>query len=210
MKKRKNNLKLLIGVVVSIMFFHSCASGQGDAFTVEKKECFFKKKYSGSKLLIHYIKDSIRKSTSPYSYGLDDLVQLPDAKKLEIIDQLLKYENDTTTCCLDVIGRGYNGIEGCRGVPKSKRFNIQIDALFMINRLAWPKITELYSCYNVLVDTLTNEEINNDPKKIKLLFQDYRKWYDECKAKGKIDKYFPFNDGRYAWFGQRKSLYPKE
>lgn len=203
-------MKTFIGLIFSSIILHSCATGQNGKYSIEKKHCVYDNKYSGSKLIIHYDNDTTHKVSDTWDYGLEQFINLPDMEKLTIIGKLLDFENDIDTCCLRVVSRGFNGIEGCRGVAKSKRFNLQIDALYMINRLAWPKMIERYSCYTALVDTLTHEEINNQPEKIKILFQDYRKWYNERLAKGYIGKYFPFNDGRYAWFGQRKSEHPKD
>lgn len=187
----------------------SVCFSQSDTLYIEKRKCFYDNKYSGGKLIIHYKKDTVS-YTSSLDYGLFGFVSLPDSIKLLIIEKILAYECDTSLCCKEVIGQGFNGIEGCRGVPKSKRYTLQVDALYMINRLAWPRIIELYSCYPVLYDKQLKKEINSDQKKIKIVFAAYKKWYAECKAKGRIPKYFPFNDGRYVWFGERKSLDPKE
>ncbi|MGB4773877.1 MAG: hypothetical protein WBP45_01780, partial [Daejeonella sp.] len=70
--------------------------------------------------------------------------------------------------------------------------------------------TDMYSCTPVLYDKQLKKEINSDPEKIKCVFKYYKKWYAECKAKGMIPKHFPFNDGRYVWYGGRKSIVPKD
>lgn len=193
-------LLILLLIVTSINVL-----AQGDTLFVEKSECLFMNKYKGSKLVLHYKDDTLQKESFTYGYDLEYFIKLSDDKKLLLIENLLRYENDTALCCLDVIGHSFNGIEGCRGVPKSKRYTIQIDALYMINRLCWPGLMEFYSCYNVLYDTKTDKEINSDPSKIECVFKEYKKWYEECKAIGRIPKYFPFNDGRYVWYGGRKS-----
>lgn len=101
-------------------------------------------------------------------------------------------------------------MEGCRGYPKNaQRYTIQVDALFMINRLCWPKLMELYSCSPVLYDNKLKKEINSNQEAIKAVFSKYKDWYAICKAKKLIPKYFPFNDGRYVWYGGQKSIAPK-
>lgn len=143
-------------------------------------------------------------------YELDGFTTLHDTIKLEIIKELLEFEKDTSRCCLRVSGYVYSGMEGCKGSPHSTYFTIQVDALFMINRLCFSRLTDLYSCHPVLYDTLEQEEINTRPDLIAEVYKKYRKWYQECKAKGYIGKYFPFNDGRYVWYAGSKSKYPKD
>jgi hypothetical protein len=184
--------------------------GQVPVVNITKKECTYDKKYSGKKLIIQYSFDTIN-LVSPVEYWLDGFITLPDSSKLLIIEKLLEYENDTALCCMNVVNRSFNGIEGCRGKPKGvTRYTIQVDALFMINRLCWPKLMELYSCTPVLYDSKLKKSINSDHKKIKLVFAAYKNWFEGCKAKGKIERYFPFNDGRYVWYGGRKSIAPKK
>jgi len=185
------------------------AYSQKETLFVIKESCFFLNKFKGSKLVLNHKQDSITYRSSLYNYDLNHFINLNDSDKLILIEQLLKYEKDNSLCCLDVIGHGFNGIEGCRGVPISKRYSIQIDALYIINRLCWPKNMELYSCYNVLFDTLTKKEINHNNEKILLFFKEYENWYRQCKIHNKIDKDFSFNNGRYKWFAGRKSSDPE-
>lgn len=193
-----------------MLFFISAVTlAQTGILSVEKNEC--KNKFKGSKLVLISKADTAVKQSFTYSYDLDYFISLNDSCKLLLIESLLKYENDSARCCLDVTSWSFNGIEGCRGKPKDvKHCTIQVDALFMINRLCWPKLMELYSCSQVLYDSKLKKSINNDQKKIKIVFAAYKKWFEECKTKGKIERYFPFNDGRYVWYGGRKSIAPKQ
>lgn len=178
---------------------------QGISIKVIKKPCFYNNKYDGFKLIIKDSSDVI-KLESGLEYWLDDFIKQPDSIKLIIIGGLLSYESDTSLCCMDVITRSFNGIEGCGGKPKDVlRYSVQIDALYMINRLCWPQWMEIYSCVPVLYDTVQEQSINNDNIKVRCVFKQYKKWYEACKEIGRIPKYFPFNDGRYVWYGGRKS-----
>lgn len=198
---------LFLNVILFLVVF--CCYSQEAVIQVIKKSCTYDAKYSGSKLLIRYTLDTV-KIESSIEYWLQTFIDFPDSIKLKIIGSLLEYENDTSLCCMSVINRSFNGIEGCGGRPKGvNRYTIQVDALFMINRLCWPKLMELYSCTPVLYDNRLNKSINDDQKKIRLVFGSYVKWYKECVKKGQIGKYFPFNDGRYTWYGGRKSISPK-
>lgn len=184
--------------------------GQVAVVKVTKKICTYDTKYSGEKLIIHYTYDTVDLQ-SPVEYWLDSFITLSNSVKLLIIEKLLGYEDDTSLCCINVVNRSFNGIEGCKGNPKGvTRYTIQVDALFMINRLVWPKLMELYSCAPVLYDSKLQKEINSNQEKIKCVFAEYKKWYEECKSKGSIPRYFPFNDGRYVWYGGRKSITLKQ
>jgi len=205
----KNNIKRFVLIILIITGTVVCF-GQNAEVQITKKKCTYANKYSGAKLIIHYTYDTV-KLESLVEYWLDSFINLPDSVKLLIVERLLDYEDDTSLCCMNVVNRSFNGIEGCRGKPKGvTRYTIQVDALFMINRLCWPKWMELYSCTPVLYDNKLKKSINNDPKKIKIVFAEYKKWYVECKGKGKIGYYFPFNRGRYGWYGGRKSGAPKD
>lgn len=195
--------------ILALLFLITVAAmAQTNTFSVEKVEC--KNKFKGSKLVLNCKNDTTIKQSFTYSYDLDYFTSLNDSSKFILIGELLKFENDTSHCCLNVTNWSFNGIEGCGGKPKNvKYYTIQIDALFMINRLCWPKLMELYSCSQVLYDNKLKKEINSDQKKIKIVFAIYKKWYEECKVKGKIEKYFPFNDGRYVWYGGKKSITSK-
>jgi hypothetical protein len=204
-------VKKTLTVISSVFFFSTTIIAQSDSVYVERKECVSESSYKGYKLVIHYINDSARQTAKTYDYHLDFLQGIDDITKIKLIGLLLQYQDDTSLCCIKTYNYSFNGIEGCRGKPKDvTRYTIQVDALFMINRLCWPKLMELYSCTPVLYDNKLKKEINSDPEKIKCIFKEYREWYEECKSKGTISKYFPFNDGRYVWYGGRKSISPKD
>jgi hypothetical protein len=77
---------------------------------------------------------------------------------------------------MEVISSSFNGIEGCGGAPKGvKRYTIQIDALYIINRLCWLSSMDFYSCSLALYDKKIKKSINSDQKKIKIVFAAYKK-----------------------------------
>jgi hypothetical protein len=205
------SFKIILMILAIVMYLTNVGLAQTDTAYIEKKECISEGIYRGHKLIVHYRQDTINAIAKMYDYNLDFLNGVSDKIKLDLIRMLLNYQDDTTMCCIKVQHYNFNGNEGCRGnIENVSRYTIQVDALFMINRLCWPKLIELYSCSPVLYDNKLKKEINSDPEKIKCVFRDYKKWFEDCKAKGKIDKYFPFNTGRYVWDGGRKSVSPKE
>lgn len=204
-------MKRLIAILFLLSLLANRSLAQSDTVYIEKRECVTEDVYKGYKLVIHFTKDSSNLKAKVYDYYLDFLQGINDKIKLDLIGKLLSYEDDTSMCCLKVYAYSFNGNEGCRGASGGiDRYTLQVDALFMINRLVWPKLMELYSCSPVLYDNKLMKEINSDPEKIKCVFKEYKKWYEDCMAKGKIDRYFPFNDGRYVWYGGRKSIVPKD
>jgi hypothetical protein len=198
---RKIHLIVILGV-----FLCRFVNAQTDILAVEKRTDLVRDSFYGSKLVLLCRTDTGQEVSFTYSYDLAYFITLDNEKKLKLIGELLKYENDTSLCCLEVANYSF-GNEGCRGHPPDvTRYTTQIDALFMINRLCWPKLMELYSCSPVLYDKRRGKAINDDQAKIKLVFAKYKKWYATCMSKGRLLRYFPFNEGRYSWFGGRKSI----
>jgi hypothetical protein len=196
----------LLSVAIFLLYSNLTCFGQSGNIEIRKKACGSN---GGYKLFI-YLKNGDTTLSSNSLYELKGFTDLSDNIKLAIVEELLKYGKDTSKCCLRVSGYLHNYIESCKGSPKSSFYTIQIDALFMINRLCFSNLTDLYSCHPVLYDTLQKTEINNKPELIKHVYSEYRKWFEECKAKDKIEDYFPFNDGRFVWYGGSKSKIPKK
>ena len=207
----KSVMKKTFLALCTFFSFTSTIVAQTDSVFVEKKECVSENSYKGFKLIIHFYSNSSIQIAKPYDYYLDFLKDIDSKTKLELIRLLLQFQDDSSLCFLKTYNYSFNGIEGCSGKPEGvNRYTIQLDALFIINRLCWPKLMELYSCSPVLYDTKLQREINSDPDKIRYVFGEYKKWYEECKALGRIPKYFPFNEGRYVWYGGKKSVVAKE
>lgn len=156
----------------------------------------------GYKLVVEVESMDTINVTPVYYYNLDVLVDLSDSVKLVIIGKLLKFKGDTSICCLNVNGYYNDGIERtCTIKPKSKRYTIQIDALYMINKIVHPNATSLYSCFPVIINRKSKKEINECPDLLIEYYKVYEVWYKEVVKSSKIGDVFPFNTGKYAWFG---------
>lgn len=136
---------------------------------------------------------------------------LADWEKLQLIECLLKFGDDTTRHP----GRGFpvyhvTNERAIRFSPRSKFYTLEISALYFINRIAYGIYTDYYSPAPVLYDNEEQVEINNRPEKIKIVFEAYKKWFHECMKTREIPKYFPFNDGRYVWLHGKKSRFSKD
>jgi len=204
--------KIHTTLIIFILTF-SVSGFTQEAWT-EKCKCsqtsYDGKIYNGSRINVFYTKgsDTIKSS----SYRDSALIILPDSEKFVIIEQLLKYENDTSLYCLYAHAKLFGGELECRFWIdiKVESLPLSIDALYRINGIAYPYCCWVYSCYPVLYDTLDKIVINEKPELIKEVYKKYKIWFEECKQKGKIVAYCPFNDGRYVWYKGYKSFYPKE
>ncbi|WP_147284208.1 hypothetical protein [Sphingobacterium spiritivorum] len=180
----------ILYLITALMLINSYCIGQPH---VEKIIMQDNKAY----LTVSYNKDVdsvIFSATQGYVNNLTDL------EKLEMIKCLLKFEGDTTRHpgMVHPLYFGNNSRNNIRFSPKSRYFTIEINALYYIDRIAYGTYTDYYSPAPVLYDNIENVEINDCPEKVKLVFSEYKKWFDECIKTGKIPKYFPFNDGRYV------------
>ena len=137
--------------------------------------------------------------------------ELRDREKLQLIECLLKFQGDTTRYVGMVHPYYYKpNALSIRFSPKSSFTTLEIKALNFIDKIAYGLVTEAYSPAPVLYDTLENIEINNCPKKVKIVFDSYRKWFEQCIQNEEIPNYYPFNEGRYVWLEGKKSYYSKD
>ena len=140
------------------------------------------------------------KTYCDYSYG--PVIGAADSLKIPIIKALLELSEDSSLCCKAVKRYGSNQNQG-KIVPKSATYNLQIDALYTLNMIAFGSYIRTYCPYPVLYDTTTMEEINNDPSKIKEVFEIYRKWFSEAQDLDFKNYEFPLINTRYRWYGGR-------
>lgn len=157
--------------------------------------------YDGYKLIIHIKQEAKDIYSDTSGYELKDFINIPDSVKLQVVAKLLEFTNDTTNCCLPVVRYDYGGIDGDNRRPLTKRYSIQIDALFMINRLCFPSLINRYSNKPVLFDKVDNSEANQNFRAIEELIQSYKVWYQHSLKQNFISPDFPFNSGRYVWLG---------
>ena len=198
-------------LIVFLAFFIFVVKGQSQTnIHVEKLKCKNDMEYS---LEIRLLYDSVKYEFSKEHRFISYLKEkntlnvytvprvfntLPDSIKLVIVKQLLSFENDTSLCCYLVQELPFDGNDGCCRSPQGKRYRIQIDALYIINAICFRR-SRSYSCVPMIMDTLTRKCVNENQVVIHEVYQQYWEWYYDCLKKGKIDSYFPFNDGRYKW-----------
>jgi len=173
---------------------------------IEKRECQYRME-RGYKLILCLKLEDKTIMTGQSNYFLTDFLNLSDSLKLQIVGKLLLFRGDTSIVCIPVSNYGYEGYENtCNPNPKSKKFPVQLDALYLINKLCFPHSASFYYCYPVLMDTITENEVTTENYlAIENIYEVYERWYDTVKRNGLIEKEFPFNIGRYVWFGGMKS-----
>ena len=135
-------------------------------------------------------------------YSLKPFTFLSDSLKIELIEKLLSFENDTSicynkvTCLIPQYYRGNN--------PKSLHYELQVEALHMINFIAFTHLSYFYSPFPVLYDMNSKKEIVSHSSGLKDVFSLYRKWFAKIKKKGFVNYRFPLRGSQYKWYGGKQ------
>lgn len=124
---------------------------------------------------------------------------LSESIKIKAIEELLKFEEDTSLCEFDVMLYNYGYFKNKR--PKQKVYNLQVDALFFINYLALSSAALFYSPYPLLYDNENKKEIGTDYQDIKKVYSIYKSWFEMIKKCGFVNYSYPLIESRYVWFG---------
>ena len=128
---------------------------------------------------------------------------MPDSIRIVLIGELIKFIEDTSICSNKVYGYPNFQYNGCYYfAPASKSFTLSIEALFIINRVAYFKYINRISCYPVLFDVIKKHEVNNDFTAISIIGKHYKEWYEQLKAQGKFPQDFQYlNSSQIRWWG---------
>jgi hypothetical protein len=160
----------------------------------------------GKKINIFTYKKEVKKNQvnfkALYSYEILGLNLASFDSKIQVIDQLLKFKWDSSIVCFKPFTYGTN-----KDTIVSKYYTLQIDALYFINVICFDYLTINYSPCPILYDTVTNEEINYNPTKIKEVFTIYQNWFEKNKKNGFTDYTFPLLNTRFQWkYGFKRSF----
>jgi hypothetical protein len=107
-------------------------------------------------------------------------------------DQLWHQYRHRPRCHQTLDGRHATDERAIRFSPRSKFYTVEISTLYFIDRIAYGVYTDYYSPAPVLYDNEDKIEINNCPEKVKLVFLEYKKWFEECIKIRKDSKVFSF------------------
>jgi len=188
-------------ICLFLLFSFNIAFGQLMTMKVSKSLCSDKNSY--------FLEVEIKKngklldSSGRKDYDYSNIYRLDDSVKIKIIEELLYFTSDTSLCCSEV--KAYDNIDypGCfNEIPSAKRLSVRVEALFIINRVAYNSFTYRIGCYPVLYDSETKREINNDNCLINIMIERYREWFRMYKKTGKLPDYQFLNEGRIRWWGK--------
>ena len=200
MSMRFKYLSLSVTIFVS-MAIVNCLHGQSNNITVKKERS---DKSSGSylRIIINHPQVNFDSKIDQYKYEYVSK-KLPDSIKLYLIGQLFKFITDTSICSNQVYGYPNFAYDGCYyKSAKSKQFSIGVESLFVINRIAYFTFINRISCYPVLFDTYSQEEVNFEFSALFEMKKHYKEWYDKCQLTGKINPDFRYlSSGKIRWWG---------
>jgi hypothetical protein len=142
-------------------------------------------------------------------YSYVNLYSASASAKIKLIEELLSFGSDTAIACLYVEPYTTSMVDSFPFIS-SKRYTIQLDALYHINFICFGPYAPGYAPFPVLYDKVDRKEVNGDPAKIREVYAIYRRWFENCKARGFKNYYFPLLGSRYEWrFGSAEKTLMK-
>jgi hypothetical protein len=136
-----------------------------------------------------------------------ELPMMTDSVKLILIETLLSKINDTSVCGKPVEALSYRYRGRYNRNPQSTRYNLQIEALLLINYIALSSEAVSYSPFPVIYDKEKNKEITTAGEELNAVIKCYVKWFEKVK-KNEMKQYnLPMLSKRYEWYG---SLFQKQ
>jgi hypothetical protein len=132
---------------------------------------------------------------------------MTDSIKLFLIKTLLSELDDTSICYKPVEALSYRYKGRYNRSPRSPRYNVQIEALLLINYIALSSDAVAYSPFPVIYDKEKNEEVTGAGKGLNSVIKCYVKWFARLQKSGMKRYDLPLIDKRYEWYG---SLFQKQ
>lgn len=126
---------------------------------------------------------------------------MTDSVRLLLIESLLSELSDTSACGrpLQPLSYRYRGRHNKN--PLSNKYNLQIEALILINYIALSSEAVAYSPFPVLYDKIRKKEITTTGSELNAVIKSYRKWF-EALRKNRMDHYYlPMISKRFEWYG---------
>jgi hypothetical protein len=124
---------------------------------------------------------------------------LSDTAKIRLINELMDFATDTSKCFvpLVILSNHYMG----KTRPISKQYNCQIEALILINYIAFSSDAFTYSPYPLLYEKSSGKEVYGDGIALSAVIKIYREWFDNILKNGFSNYSYPLFDKQYEWFG---------
>jgi hypothetical protein len=166
-------------------------------FTRESMECDFSDDEVDEKYKLVFSFDERSPLKCEYLF---DFSKYSDEQKIEIIEELLRYEGDTSLC--SVRTKCYNPLRSQTVPEKAQVYSIQVEALFIINHVILSN-PYMYSSFPILRngDGTAIESIGGPLIKKAFLF--YHGWLEQARRNGLTEtssKTLPLkNNGQVFW-----------
>lgn len=120
--------------------------------------------------------------------------------KIELISKLLNFEHDTSICIHPP--KKLHNLSTQLEMPVGEYYKLQIEALILINLLAFGSDVFLYSPYPVIFDIKKEVEVFQDQSKISQAYGVYKEWFKNNKEKCFSHYTYPDLDKvGLRWFG---------
>ena len=141
-------------------------------------------------------------TTERYSVNCfaEPVTHLPDPVKMHLIKKLLCFEKDTSLCVWPV--RKLHPLSTQLHIPFSNDYRLQVEALLLINLLAFGSDVFVFSPFPVLQNINTGEEIGIDQMTISKVYSVYRDWFRRISLFSEEGFTFPdLSKIGIKWFG---------
>lgn len=178
-------------------------------FQVNVSKVQLKRDYEGFLLQVEVKKESESNKiiAGNYSSSYGFLKSYSFDEQIKILEELSKYFTDFSLCS-DKVSAHFltTRVQGVTQV-ESTQYCIAIEAMFLMNYMAFGEAGMYLAKYPVLFNKCTKKEINvNDSENIIKMTQIYRNWINGLKSKGHISYYdlLDFYDKEIIWVDMTK------
>ncbi|CAM1362491.1 hypothetical protein TPENAI_30028 [Tenacibaculum litopenaei] len=188
--------KMIRFIVLSFMVLFSC-SDEKNFFEVSEFKSSIFKSIDNDK---HYKIDFTGANNQVLQPT--DFLKFSDKDKILMIEELLSFEGDSRISSSPF--SSYNNLSSQIYTGKSKKHSVQVESLFLINKIFFEKPFN-YSSMPVLLDNNTKEEYTVDEESISQVFLAYKKWLSKVKEIGfdsaRRKNLDPLENTNFSWWG---------
>ncbi len=205
-------MKLKNGVIVIVLVFTTITKMYGQNFSVVKIPVdrmkslnFYEENKCNHFYKIVFNGDTSDGAISSYNRIMEK-IKNSNIDKIALIKELMKFKGDKRLCCIPI--KHYN-LDVSQGLEKDiSYYSIQIEALFIINQLYFPKPFN-YSPFPVLYNSYFKKIIAVKGWGIHKVFARYEQWLLEIEKTGieeAISKHKdPLDKSNISWYS---GVYP--
>lgn len=123
-------------------------------------------------------------------------------EQIEILSEYLTFRNDTSRSNKKYRFKAAYYMTRPEGVNS---FTVQIESLYSFTRMLTQGLPPIKPA---LINRVTGEQLNNNPKVVSEVYDIYIKWYKENKKTDFKNITLPLADSPYCWLGEDKGMEP--